>query len=239
MITQTWYIPPDSILHRYRGRAANIYLLVDRGRQMTQMIDCGMPSDVPGLISCLKKLPELTAVYCTHFHIDHIAGWRGLGMAYPRCPILFHQTAGPVLSGETRVPPSSIRDIRTVLIPCMRESGYVPSFSDLLRSGFYGTPFRKGFPVRNVQFFKTGDAVPSGFVCLHTPGHTPDSASFYHESARILICGDVLLSFDGRIIPNTYTVDSLAQRHTLCRIEQLGSDVLICPGHGVPGKWNG
>lgn len=236
MITQSWPLSPDCTLHRYRGRAANLYLLEDRGHRTTQLVDCGMPSDVPDLISCLKKLPELAAVFCTHFHIDHIAGWLELRKTYPRCPIRFHQAARPVVLGEKRLPSPSIRDIQNVLIPCMQESGYVPSLFDVVKGRLYGTPYQKGFPIENVQFYSTGDDLTSGFTCLHTPGHSPDSASFYHDIAKILICGDVFLSFKGIIVPNTYTVDATAQIRTLRQIAFLGTDVLICPGHGEPGK---
>jgi hydroxyacylglutathione hydrolase len=38
---------------------------------------------------------------------------------------------------------------------------------------------------------REGDALSAGFTVLDTPGHSPGHVSYWRESDRVLICGDV------------------------------------------------
>lgn len=70
--------------------------------------------------------------------------------------------------------------------------------------------------------------------CIHTPGHTPGSMSFFFESAQLLIAGDTL--FFGSVgrtdmpggDPRTLK-DSIQQR-----LYTLDDQTIVIPGHG-PG----
>jgi hydroxyacylglutathione hydrolase len=46
-------------------------------------------------------------------------------------------------------------------------------------------------PVPIARTLSEGDEIGNGFVVLDTPGHSPGHISFWRESDRVLICGDV------------------------------------------------
>jgi hydroxyacylglutathione hydrolase len=69
-------------------------------------------------------------------------------------------------------------------------------------------------------------------TCLHTPGHTPGSMSFYFEAEELLIAGDTLfLDSVGRTdLPGgnmQQLVDSIQTR-----LYTLADDTIVVPGHG-------
>ncbi len=68
--------------------------------------------------------------------------------------------------------------------------------------------------------------------CIHTPGHTPGSMSFYIEQARLLIAGDTLfLGSVGRTdLPGGNTQQLI---HSIqSRLYTLDEATLVIPGHG-------
>ena len=83
MIAHTLPLNNGRTLHQYRGRASNQYILEDHANGSTFLIDCGMPSDAPGLQNVLKSMPPLKQVVCTHFHVDHVSGWIQLKRSFP------------------------------------------------------------------------------------------------------------------------------------------------------------
>jgi len=71
-------------------------------------------------------------------------------------------------------------------------------------------------------------------ICIHTPGHTPGSMSFYFEQTGLLLAGDTLfLGSVGRTdLPGgnmNQLVDSIQSR-----IYTLDEATVVIPGHG-PG----
>jgi hydroxyacylglutathione hydrolase len=52
--------------------------------------------------------------------------------------------------------------------------------------GFAGTPV--------ARTLREGDPLAAGFTVLDTPGHSPGHVSFWRESDRTLICGDVFFN---------------------------------------------
>jgi len=71
-----------------------------------------------------------------------------------------------------------------------------------------------------------------GGNCIHTPGHTPGSASFYFEDTRLLIAGDTL--FQGSIGRTDFPGGDAAQlkKSIQQRIYCLDESAIIVPGHG-------
>jgi hydroxyacylglutathione hydrolase len=71
-----------------------------------------------------------------------------------------------------------------------------------------------------------------GGICIHTPGHTPGSSSFYFEDAGLLIAGDTLfLGSVGRtVFPGG---DMNALKHSIQqRLYKLDESALVVTGHG-------
>jgi glyoxylase-like metal-dependent hydrolase (beta-lactamase superfamily II) len=69
---------------------------------------------------------------------------------------------------------------------------------------------------------------------LHTPGHTPGHASYYHPGYRVLIAGDAVgPALGGRLrAPQpVYCEDNGQARKSIAKLAALDVD-LICCGHG-------
>jgi len=233
MITNSFSLTGNRIIHQFRGQASNIYIVVDHGQGNTFLIDCGMPSDTDSLMDVLRPLPPLKHIVCTHFHVDHVSGWILLKRVQKNCRILFHQAARPFVTGYRRLPFPSFQDYFSVLIPCMRDYGYVPGLRDFLTGGLYGTPFIKGFPLERVKFFANQQTVLPSFNTIPTPGHRPDSVSFFDPDSGILVSGDFLVVIGDRLLNNTFLSSKKDQQHSISKILRLKTIRFIWPGHGI------
>jgi glyoxylase-like metal-dependent hydrolase (beta-lactamase superfamily II) len=86
---------------------------------------------------------------------------------------------------------------------------------------------------------KEGDTV-AGFTVLDTPGHSAGHVSYWRESDRTLICGDVfnnmnlLTGIPGlHEPPAIFTPDPARNRESMRRLAALDPS-LVCFGHGPP-----
>ncbi len=139
----------------------------------------------------------------THCHIDHVFGNQFIANEYS-LKLEIHR-------GELTV-------LKTV-----------PQIGQL-----YGIPLPDTQPEPG-HFIEEGDVITIGdssLVAILTPGHSPASLSFYCDTDKVLIAGDVL--FDGSIgrtdLPG-------GDYNTLIRsikekLLPLGDDVTVYPGHG-------
>jgi glyoxylase-like metal-dependent hydrolase (beta-lactamase superfamily II) len=232
MITKTVDLTDHRRIYRFRGTAGNIYIIEDHRKGATYLVDCGMPSDARNLEASLQEFKPLTRIVCTHFHVDHVSGWIRLKNRYTDCKIWFHTAARPFVVGDARISFPSFAHIQEILIPCMKEAGYFPGFFDLVNGGLYGTPFKKGFHLDRIRFFANEPSVVPGFTTIHTPGHTPDSVSFFDSDSGILICGDLLVVIDGKLIRNTFATSKKDQEDSIKKIKKLDGLKYIFPGHG-------
>jgi hydroxyacylglutathione hydrolase len=98
-------------------------------------------------------------------------------------------------------------------------------------------PAAKSHPV--ARQLHEGDEV-AGFTVLDTPGHSPGHVSYWRESDRVLLCGDVMFGFNpfrlgGPIQepPALLTPDIARNRESARRIAAL-EPALVCFGHGPP-----
>ena len=233
MITHTLPLNNGRILHQYRGRASNQYILEDHTYGSTFLIDCGMPTDAPGLIHALKSMPPLKRVVCTHFHVDHVSGWIQLKRHFPLAEIWLHEKATPLVKGLETIPLPGFSAWKEVLIPCMRESGYLPGWTDIFKGGLHGSPFKKGFPEDRVHFFTYSDNILPGFETLPTPGHRPDHVAYFNPESGALICGDFLLVIKGRMVPNSFLASQEDQTASLDNIRNTPCITSVWPGHGA------
>src|SRR5215213_1533130 len=84
-----------------------------------------------------------------------------------------------------------------------------------------------------------GDEV-AGFTVLETPGHSPGHVSYWRESDRTLICGDVMWGFNPFLLRGpirepfvNFSPDPVLNRESARRIAAL-EPALVCFGHGPP-----
>ncbi|RZB32355.1 MAG: hypothetical protein SRB2_04360 [Desulfobacteraceae bacterium Eth-SRB2] len=233
MIAHTQNLSGDRTIHQFMGKASNIYMIEDNRQKATFLVDCGMWSDKKSLVKALQPMPPLKRVVCTHFHVDHVSGWTYLKAIFKECEIRFHEKAKPFVMGDQRIPFPSFADYKEIIMPCMRASGYFPGIGDVFMGGLYGTPFKKGFTLDRVTFFKNEEPVLPGFQTIPTPGHRPDSASFFDPESGILISGDFLVVINGKLISNTFVASKKDQKDSINKITTLNGLRYIYPGHGV------
>jgi len=191
-----------------------------------------MPSDSKALIDILRPLQPLKRIVCTHFHVDHVSGWINLRHVFRDCQIWMHEKAKPFVTGKKRIPYPSLADYIAILLPCMKEYGYCPGFKDLISGGLYGTPFKKGFPLDRLIFFSGKEEVLPGFLTIPTPGHRPDSVSFFEPDSGILVTGDFIVVIKDKLVNNTFVASRKDQKDSIIKIKNMQGIKHIYPGHG-------
>jgi hydroxyacylglutathione hydrolase len=95
-------------------------------------------------------------------------------------------------------------------------------------------------PVAVARSLREGDVVGPGFVVLETPGHSPGHVSYWRESDRTLVCGDVLFNMNLvttarglREPPTMLTPDPARNRDSARRLAALEPELVLF-GHGPP-----
>jgi glyoxylase-like metal-dependent hydrolase (beta-lactamase superfamily II) len=98
-------------------------------------------------------------------------------------------------------------------------------------------PAAKAHPV--ARALKEGDEV-AGFQVLDTPGHAPGHVSYWRESDRVLVCGDVMWGYNPFMLfgdlmePWPFvSPDPALNRESARRLAAL-EPALVCFGHGKP-----
>ncbi|MEX2253075.1 MAG: MBL fold metallo-hydrolase [Thermoleophilaceae bacterium] len=89
------------------------------------------------------------------------------------------------------------------------------------------------------RVLREGDEV-AGFAVLETPGHSAGHVSFWRESDRALVAGDVLTTMNTTTLlprlgePKPYlTTDIARNRESIRRLAALEPEI-VCVGHGPP-----
>jgi len=158
----------------------------------------------------------VTAHALTHAHPDH------QGSSHAICERL----GIPLWCGQGDIPametPGAIRNPKA------------PGWLNHIQSRFW-----TGQPHPVARALHEGDDV-AGFTVLETPGHAPGHVSFWRESDRVLIVGDVLgnMNFITGIPglntpPDMFTPDPARNRESARRLAAL-EPALACFGHGAP-----
>jgi hydroxyacylglutathione hydrolase len=98
-------------------------------------------------------------------------------------------------------------------------------------------PAAKAHPV--ARALKEGDEV-AGFTVLDTPGHSPGHVSYWRESDRVLVCGDVMWGYNPFLMRGhpmepfpVASPDPALNRASARRLAELKPE-LVCFGHGAP-----
>jgi hydroxyacylglutathione hydrolase len=95
-------------------------------------------------------------------------------------------------------------------------------------------------PVVVARSLREGDVVGPGFLVLETPGHSPGHVSYWRESDRTLVCGDVLFNMSIATTtrglhepPAMFTPDPARNRDSARRLAALEPELVLF-GHGPP-----
>jgi len=179
------------------------------------LIDAGARFDAKPIIRQLEGRP-LSAHALTHVHPDH----QGASKAVcERFGVPFWVPAGDAEAAER---PALIRQRQP---------------DALINRVFFRTMAGPGHGVDRT--IGEGDEV-AGFQVLDTPGHSAGHVSFWRESDRVLILGDVLNNMDvitgipGLHDPKPYfTPDPSENRRSARRLAELEPSLVLF-GHGAP-----
>ncbi len=152
----------------------------------------------------------------THVHNDHAGGSKYVHEALG-VPVWIGSGDAPYLrDGTAPIPPTAN--------PAVRAMGR-----------FAGSP-----AVEPARELREGDELGHGFVVLETPGHSPGHLSFWRESDRTLICGDVFFNmnilttgYGLRQPPALFTYDVPTNQASERRVAEL-EPAVACFGHGPP-----
>jgi len=182
----------------------NTYIIWD-SNNIAAIIDPGNSSDLENVM--VKKFIsennlKLTRLLLTHAHIDHIMGNKFIFDEYGLLP---------------EVHPADVFFIDALM---QTASMYGVNCEE--------SPKAEKFLADN-QTIELGEL---SIKCIHTPGHSPGSITFYFEKEKIVISGDVL--FNGSIgrtdLPKGDFDTLISSIKT--KLFPLGDDVKVYSGHG-------
>lgn len=179
----------------------NAYLLYDEKKKRGVVID---PGEKPNpLLARLDQLQlELEAILLTHAHFDHIAGLNQVRQ-FTQAPVYLHELEKDWLGDPQKNGSGFWSDLS--LVSC--------DPADVLLKGG-----------ETLSFFD------ETFQVIHTPGHSPGSVTFLHQSK--MFSGDVL--FAGSIgrtdLPEGNQDQLFATIYT--HFLSMPEETQILPGHG-------
>jgi hydroxyacylglutathione hydrolase len=159
---------------------------------------------------------DIAAHALTHAHPDH------QGSSHAVC----EQLGIPLWCGQGEVP--------AMETPGAIANPKAPSWYAWAQKRFWTGP-----PHAVARALHEGDEV-AGFTVIETPGHAPGHISFWRESDRVLIVGDVLgnMNFITAVPglhtpPEMFTPDPVRNHESARRLAEL-RPALACFGHGAP-----
>lgn len=178
------------------------------------LLDAGTRMATNGILRQLKGR-KITAHALTHAHPDH------QGASKAVCDTL----NVPLWCGEADVAAMESGDMH----------GQIPrNIITRLQDRFWTGP---AHPV--AKALREGDVV-AGFTVINTPGHSPGHVSYWRESDRTLILGDVAKNIDFFTmcrslseVPHIFTIHLAQSRQSIQKLAALKPRT-VCFGHGKP-----
>ena len=215
--------------------------LLDNGPGWT-LVDCGMNTDDifeiwDKLRRGLLRSRPLQNLTLTHAHLDHF-GFAGYLVKESKCAVrlpLAEWLNGWKMWHEREEGPDE------QFTSFMKRNGASDNdaasiVGSLRRSNYLGLR-----PPREFIRIRDGDVVAMGqreWRVITAGGHSPEHASFYCESDKVLIAGDQILSHmtPSVIVPAAQPDANPMKEYldSLMRLETLPPDTLVLPSHGLP-----
>jgi glyoxylase-like metal-dependent hydrolase (beta-lactamase superfamily II) len=185
------------------------------------LFDCGWPWSGKGLVADLVALgcrpQQIRAIAITHDDIDHTGRLAPL-QAVSGATVIAHTAEIARLGGDHWRPLPRNGGLDDVL----------GGIADLLYAPWRHHPVRVSHPARD------GDRLPGGWLVVHTPGHTPGHAAYFHPLLGVAIVGDALGSpRNGRLRAPApiYAEDMGEAIRSVRKLAEL-EPAIICFGHG-------
>lgn len=196
-----------------------VYLWIEDDRVV--VIDAAMPGRALAVWRYLEALGyppgAVQAIWLTHGDIDHMGSVAALKTG-SGAEVVVHHGDVPLVDGR------ATRAVRAGRMTGSLEK----TFNWAIRRLLAYQPVPVDHPVED------GDLLGEWHV-VHTPGHTPGSACYYHPGRGILIVGDALNHRRGRLgaPPSLFSYDWDQALVSILKIAALDFEV-CCFGHGPP-----
>lgn len=215
--------------------------LLDDGPGWT-LIDCGMNTDEIFEIwdtlwrGLLKSRPLLNMTF-THAHIDHI-GFAGYLLKESKCAVRlpFAEWLNGWMMWHERE-----EGLSEQFGASLKKNGASDDDVAAIMGSQRPSKFQGVRPPREFTRIKDGDTITMGkrdWRVITAGGHSPEHASFYCETDKILIAGDQVLSHitPSVIVPSAQPDANPMKEYldSLARFEELPADTLVLPSHGLP-----
>ncbi len=201
-------------LRGWPPNAINVYLLGERRQPGCVLIDAATRQAERRILRQIAG-QRVSAHALTHAHPDH------QGSSHAVCTRL----GVPLWCGQGDVPAMETPG---------GAAGGMAGWQTFVQRRFWMGP---AHPVSRALV--EGDEV-AGFTVLETPGHSPGHVSYWRESDRVLIAGDVFFNLNVltglpglREPPGAFTPDPARNRVAMRRLAEL-RPALTCFGHGPP-----
>jgi glyoxylase-like metal-dependent hydrolase (beta-lactamase superfamily II) len=215
--------------------------LLDDGPGWT-LVDCGMNTDDifeiwDRLWRGLLRSRPLQNLTLTHAHIDHF-GFAGYLAKESKCGVrlpLAEWLSGWMMWHERE------EGLNEQFVSYIKCNGASDDDAAAIVAAQRKSKYLGLRPPHEFTRIRDGDAVTMGqreWRVITAGGHSPEHASFYCEKDRILIAGDQILSHitPSVIVPSAQPDANPMKDYldSLARFEQLPSDTLVLPSHGLP-----
>jgi glyoxylase-like metal-dependent hydrolase (beta-lactamase superfamily II) len=194
----------------------NVYLVAMPDGLM--LVDAGIGLAAGRILRAVDSLAPahgpLRQIVITHGHSDHVGGAAAI-RERTGATIWMHPADAPALTSGAGNRAVSAEDgnLLTRLMP----GGVRPAEVEGELADGMELPFAPGWAV------------------IHTPGHTAGQCCFYQREARVLVTGDSVMRWFGRLtMPfSMATVDMEQNAEQVRRLAELDLDVVLF-GHGPP-----
>lgn len=194
------------ILSRTGGIAqTNCYLVADETTRQAVLFDAPDHTVRPLLDQAKKSGWDVTGLWLTHGHFDHIADHAVVTAAFPSARVLIHPADEPKLKNPQRM-------MALFGLPMMFPARSADAY------------FEDG---QELSIGKLRLRV------IHTPGHAPGHVMFHFPEENVLIGGDlIIMGAVGRTdLPDS---DERALYASIRRVMELPAETRLLPGHGGP-----
>ncbi|WP_168118589.1 MBL fold metallo-hydrolase [Paenibacillus sp. HB172176] len=195
------------------------------------LIDTAMPGFYGEIMALLQQIgvqeSDLRAIILTHQDIDHIGGLPELlAESGNELKIYAHAEDKPYIDGE----------IPFLKFGGERKEGMLQAMPEKRREQFVAT-FSADTPSVITDVLKDGEELPfgGGLLVVHTPGHTPGHACFYHKRSKTLVAADAMVVANGELHgPNPANTPNREQAiESLKKLKAFDIDTVICYHGGV------
>lgn len=216
----------------------NVYLIRDKNGWV--VVDTGMDTAESRaaweeIFSGPMQGENITGIFCTHFHIDHM-GLAGYLAERCRAPLCATYEEYFSLRGW----PTDLEEVPWQHADFFKQAGLPTELLAQTLTMFRFSPYISPPPPSFIRL-REGSRLPvcdADWRVIIGQGHSPEPALFFSSEQKILISGDQLLP---RISTNV-SVSAVNSEDeplsswfaSLDRLSELPDDVLVLPGHGLP-----